>query len=276
MLQGYGSKALTPSAPDAAGGGSGAGGGRSAGGATAAQAAEPATPGAGASSSGRARMWVDRWSERELAPGVWLVRYMELHQPFMGEWMLVVWGERALPRMGLLWVDRSHGWSICFCTCQRAARACQLPLTGRRLHQSPACPQPTSTRARSVAGAGPPPCCGSRRATATAFLTSRKPTWRRRARGLEAERCSWAAQLHCAAALCSSAVRPAGLSLPHLCMSCNFVEHAGPCKETPGPPAERQLLSASCCRVTELRKQGMVSLWHRWPSAAAVVLLECC
>ncbi len=86
--QGYGSKALSPSSPLAAGG-SGTGGGAAAGGASAAEQAEaPAAPGeaaGGDSSSGRARMWVDRWSEKELAPGVWLVRYMELHQPFVGE-----------------------------------------------------------------------------------------------------------------------------------------------------------------------------------------------
>lgn len=82
--QGYGSKAL-PSSSSHAAGGSGAGGGRSAGGTAAEQAAALASPAeaGGASGSGRARMWIDRWTERELAPGVWLVRYMELHQPFV-------------------------------------------------------------------------------------------------------------------------------------------------------------------------------------------------
>lgn len=62
---GYGSKATAgaPAAPSAAGGGGG-----------------------GAAAS-RTRMWVDRWSERQLAPGVWLARYMELHQPFAGAWV---------------------------------------------------------------------------------------------------------------------------------------------------------------------------------------------
>ena len=53
-----------------------------------ATAGAPASPGGGGGGGGggaRARMWADRWSERELAPGVWLARYMELHQPFAGE-----------------------------------------------------------------------------------------------------------------------------------------------------------------------------------------------
>lgn len=43
--------------------------------------------GAGSESggSGRLAMWVDRYSERQLAPGLWLVRWMELYQPFAGE-----------------------------------------------------------------------------------------------------------------------------------------------------------------------------------------------
>lgn len=92
-LQGYGSKAL-PSSSSHAAGGSGAGGGRSAGGTAAEQAAAPAPPAeaGGASGSGRARMWIDRWTERELAPGVWLVRYMELHQPFVGEFVFLCFG----------------------------------------------------------------------------------------------------------------------------------------------------------------------------------------
>lgn len=40
---------------------------------------------AAAPDAGRYAMWLDRFSERELAPGVWVVRYMELHQPFAGE-----------------------------------------------------------------------------------------------------------------------------------------------------------------------------------------------
>lgn len=51
-------------------------------------------------------MWVDRWSEKELAPGVWLVRYMELHQPFVGEA-----GAKAI-------CLRLAGW--CAMLCQRA------------------------------------------------------------------------------------------------------------------------------------------------------------
>ncbi|KAL4440460.1 hypothetical protein ABPG75_003461 [Micractinium tetrahymenae] len=47
------------------------------------------SPGAGtgsgseASGSGRLCMWVDRYSERQLAQGVWLARWMELYQPFV-------------------------------------------------------------------------------------------------------------------------------------------------------------------------------------------------
>ncbi len=51
-----------------------------------ADAAAPSGGDAGGSSStsGRSCMWLDQYSERQLAPGVWLARYMELHQPFAG------------------------------------------------------------------------------------------------------------------------------------------------------------------------------------------------
>lgn len=48
--------------------------------------ASPSSGDAAATGSGSSRycMWLDRYSERQLAPGVWLARYMELHQPFAG------------------------------------------------------------------------------------------------------------------------------------------------------------------------------------------------
>jgi hypothetical protein len=36
------------------------------------------------SSTSRYCMWMDRYGERQLAPGVWLARFKELHQPYAG------------------------------------------------------------------------------------------------------------------------------------------------------------------------------------------------
>ena len=41
---------------------------------------DPGSPGAG--DSGRFRIWIDSFSERELSPGLWLVRYKEVQQRF--------------------------------------------------------------------------------------------------------------------------------------------------------------------------------------------------
>lgn len=78
--------------------------------AAAAAAADPTTGGGGdAASSGRHCMWLDRYSERQLAPGVWLARYLEQHQPFAGVWCLLCF---ACKRMRVL---------LCMC----AALGCQ-------------------------------------------------------------------------------------------------------------------------------------------------------
>ncbi|EFN54028.1 hypothetical protein CHLNCDRAFT_53400 [Chlorella variabilis] len=69
--------------------------------------ASPSSGDAAATGSGSSRycMWLDRYSERQLAPGVWLARYMELHQPFAagkhtreqrnGRWASVVLNQLA-------------------------------------------------------------------------------------------------------------------------------------------------------------------------------------
>jgi hypothetical protein len=44
-------------------------------------AAQAAANGSG---TGRYCIWLDRYQERQLAQGLWLARYMELHQPFAG------------------------------------------------------------------------------------------------------------------------------------------------------------------------------------------------
>ena len=41
-----------------------------------------------ASSTSRYCMWMDRYGERQLAPGVWLARFKELHQPYAGWYCL--------------------------------------------------------------------------------------------------------------------------------------------------------------------------------------------
>ena len=71
---GYASKAVV----------SGRGGGDAGAGAAGGASGQAGAGGSAPSTSGRTAMWADRWSERELAPGVWLARYLEQHQPFIG------------------------------------------------------------------------------------------------------------------------------------------------------------------------------------------------
>lgn len=100
--QGYGSK--VPVSTTSAAGGSGAGGGT----AVPASGGGGGRAGASNSDSCRARMWVDGWSERELAPGVWLARYMELHQPFVGTLLGMAEGRQF------------YRWCAVRCSCRRA------------------------------------------------------------------------------------------------------------------------------------------------------------
>jgi hypothetical protein len=60
---------------------------------------------AAAPDGGRYAMWLDRYAERQLAPGVWLVRYMELHQPFAG----ARGGGSPLRMLGCCWC---RGWHM--------------------------------------------------------------------------------------------------------------------------------------------------------------------
>jgi len=63
----------------AAGTAGGAGGGEG--------AASASSGGGSTSSTSRLYMWLDQYTERQLAPGMWLARWMELYQPFAGGWV---------------------------------------------------------------------------------------------------------------------------------------------------------------------------------------------
>ncbi|KAI3431372.1 hypothetical protein D9Q98_004427 [Chlorella vulgaris] len=87
--------------------------------AAAAAAADPTTGGGGdAASSGRHCMWLDRYSERQLAPGVWLARYLEQHQPFaagkhtgekrVSRWASVILLQQTKPEAGAYRVAYIH------------------------------------------------------------------------------------------------------------------------------------------------------------------------
>lgn len=169
-----------------------------AGGGAAAPGTAGVSPGAGTGSgseaggSGRLAMWVDRYSERQLAPGLWLARWMELYQPFVGESRPPAAAVTGASGPQPFRAHESRAWRAVVSWNVHAGRASTVP--GQHYMAFAACPlrlcpppppQPASTRRASAPPSGPARCCGSRTGTRTALRTCMRARCRGSRRALE-------------------------------------------------------------------------------------------